>query len=413
MGSRHVSFLQVGSAFIAAGIASSCSLRVGSGGPPPSPDKGNGQVFGTSACARVGTETRIAFGEGAQSFAFAWDTDHYVVVYPDSATGDIFAGTLAADGAAEGAPVDVQATPAKSDLPSLLETSSGYVVAWEEGSAGNAVYAHALDAAARPSGEGVTVATTQLPQPRPVLSRAPGGEIAIAWMDQFADGGQGVALATLDPRSLQVTGSQRLALSDSAGWPWVSGDDQVLAMVWRDQGTESNGTAAYDIPFALVNPQSLQPTLETSLRGRATTAAALPRMVRTTSGFLAAWEDMRGGDNEIFMSIVDAGGKPLGGGVVEEPNSGDANWPNMAWSGGAGAVVYYQWRDNRPQIFMSFVDGTGARVGGLHDLQVSNGTSGTSKYPDVVWTGSDFGVVYVDTRGGTAALWFQRVSCQR
>jgi hypothetical protein len=408
----HVRFFQVSSAFVVAGIASSCSLRVGSGGPPPSTDKGNGQVFGTSACARVGTETKIGFGAGAQSFAFAWDTDHYVVVYPDSATGDIFAGTLASDGAAMGAPVDVQATPAKSDLPSLLKTANGYVVAWEEGSAGNAVYAHGLDPGAQPWGEGVTVAATQLPQPRPVLSRAPRGEIAVAWMDQFADGGQGVEIATLDPTSLQVTASHRLALTDSAGWPWVAGDDQVLAMVWRDQGTESNGTASYDIPFAPIDPQSLQPTGQTSLRGRATTAAALPRMVRTTAGFLAAWEDMRGSDNQIFMSIVDGSGNALGGGLVEEPNSGDANWPNMAWTGQAGAVVYYQWRDSRPQIFVSFVDGTGTRVGGLHDLQVSNGASGTSKYPDVVWTGSEFGVMYVDTRDGTAALWFQRVSCQ-
>ncbi len=412
MSFRRVRFSLVSPALFVAAVGSSCSLRVGSGGPPPSTDKGNGQVFGTSACARVGKETKVAFGTGAQAFAFAWDTDHYVVVYPDPTTGDIFAGMLGPDGTAIGSPVDVQATPAKSDLPSLLKTSNGYVVAWEEGSAGNAVYAHALDASAQPSGEGVTVATTQLQQPRPVLAHAPRGEIAVAWMDQFADGSQGVQVASVDPSSMTVTGSQRMASPDVDGWPWISGDDQVLAMAWRDQGAESNGTPSYDIAFATIDPQSLQPSAQKSLRGSGTTQANLPRMVRTDEGFLAAWEDMRSGDNEIFMSIVDASGNHIAGGLVEEPDSGDANWPNMAWTGQAAGIVYYQWRDTRPQIFMSFVDDSGARVGGLHDLQVSNGEAGTSKYPDVVWTGSEFGVMYVDTRDGPAELWFQQVSCQ-
>jgi hypothetical protein len=409
--SSRVRSYGVTAVLVVAAAASSCSLRVGSGGPPASGDPANGEVFGASACARLGNETKLAFGAGAQAFAFAWDKDHYVVVYPDPASGDIFAGTLASDGAAAGSAVDVQVTPARSDLPSLVKTSSGYMVAWEEGSAGNAVYARALGPNALPVGEGVTVAATQLQQPRPVLARAPGGEIAVTWMDQFADGTQGVQVASLDPSTMEVSGPLRVASTDTAGWPWIAGDDAALALVWRDQGTESNGSPSYDIPFASIDPKTLQASGRTSLRGSGPTQATLARMVRTDAGFLAAWEDDRGTDNAIFMSLVDLTGAHIGGGLVEEPNSGDANWPNMAWTGQAGAIVYYQWRDERPQIFMSFVDPKGNRIGGLHDLQVSNGSGGTSKYPDVVWTGSEFGVMYVDTRDGGPSLWFQRVSC--
>jgi hypothetical protein len=60
---------------------------------------------------------------------------------------------------------------------------------------------------------------------------------------------------------------------------------------------------------------------------------------------------------------------------------------------------------------MSFVGATGARVGGLHDLQVSDVASGWSKYPDVVWTGKAFGLMYVDTRDGAPDLWLQSVTC--
>ena len=62
---------------------------------------------------------------------------------------------------------------------------------------------------------------------------------------------------------------------------------------------------------------------------------------------------------------------------------------------------------------MSFVDATGMRVGGLHDVQVSDAASGWSRYPDVVWTGTQFGVMYVDTRDGAPDLWLQSVACAR
>jgi hypothetical protein len=409
--SRHIRAV-AGAVTLIAVAASGCSVRVGSRGPPPPGDPAKGEVFGASACARTGSETRVAFGAGAQSFAFAWDTDHYVVVYPDPSTGDIFAGKLAGDGSAIGQPAPVQEAHVPSDLPNLLVTSSGYVVVWEEGSAGDVVYARALDANASPVGDGIAVATTQLQQSRPVVTRAPSGNVAVAWMDQFEDGTQGIQVALLAPSPMQLKGVARAATTDVAGWPWVAGDDQTLAMVWRDQATGSNGSLSYDIAFATVDVASLTASVRSSLRGGGKTQANLPRMIRTSAGFLVAWEDERVSDNEIFMALVDASGSSLGGGLVEEPNSGDANWPNMAWTGQAAGVVYYQWRDARPQIFMSFVDDTGTRVGLLHDLQVSNGSGGWSKYPDVVWTGQEFGVMYVDTRDGAPALWFQRVSCR-
>jgi hypothetical protein len=182
----------------------------------------------------------------------------------------------------------------------------------------------------------------------------------------------------------------------------------VLGVVWSDKAS-----GPYDVHFAALDPGSLATTTPASIRGQAVHDALLPRMVRTSFGFLAAWEDLRGTDNQIYIALIDPSGKLLGGGLVEEKNSGDANWPNLAWTGGEAAVVYYQWRDNRAQIFMSFVDQTGARVRGLPDLQVSNGASGWSKYPDLAWNGGQFGVMYVDDRDGPAALWFQRVTCSK
>jgi hypothetical protein len=188
----------------------------------------------------------------------------------------------------------------------------------------------------------------------------------------------------------------------------VAGGSDTLGIVWSDKAS-----GPYDVKFASLDAQLGGTPASTSLRGTAQGDCLLPRLIRTTFGYVAAWEDTNtGDDNQISMALLDPRGARIGGGLVEEPNSGDANWPNIAWTGTAAGIVYYQWRANRPQIFISFVDGKGKRIAGLHDLQVSAGDAGWSKFPDVVWTGREFGVVYVDTRDGASGLWLQRVACQ-
>jgi hypothetical protein len=383
---------------VAAG-SDGCALRIGS--------EGAAGIM-PSLCKLAGGEKKLAFGAGSTSFAFAWDRDHYVVVYdePSTGDGDVFVAKMSSDGQLLGAPVDIEPTPATSELPALLHMSDGWLVAWEEGSAGKSVFVHALDANAAPRGMGASVASTQSIQARPVLATAPGGHVAVAWMDADGNAG-GTQVALVDPHSLATIQQQRIDPSAADGWPWLAGDDHGLGLVWCD----GDGTN-YDVKFESLDPAQLTPSNEFSLRGHARNGGVLPRMISTGRGFLAAWEDTRNPDfNQIFAAGVGDDGTRSPAGVVEQPNTGDANWPGLAWAGNAAAVVYYQWRDSRPQIFLTLVDAKGARIPNSADLRVSNGGSGWSKFPGVVWTGSDLGVMYVDTRDGAPALWFQRISC--
>lgn len=361
-----------------------------------------------SLCKLAGGERKLSFGAGSQSFAFAWDGDHYVVVYDDPSTGDgdVFVAKMSSEGAILGSPVDIDPTPAESDLPALLKTSGGWLVAWQEGSAGKSVFAHALDGNAEPTGSGASIAATDSDESRPVLANAPGGHVAVAWMDDSGAAG-GAQVALVDPGSLAVSEQRAIDTSAADGWPWLAGDDRALGLAWCD----GDGTN-YDIQFESLDPAQLTPSHRLSLRGTARNGGMLPRMISTGRGFLAAWEDMRDPSaNQIFAAAASYDGVRSPGGLVESPNTGDANWPSLAWANNAAAVVYYQWRDSRPQIFLTLVDATGARIPDSADLRISSGDAGWSKYPAVVWTGSDLGVMYVDTRDGAPALWFQRVSC--
>ncbi len=273
-----------------------CSVRVGSGAPS--------DYELPAACARVGDEQKLPLGASSQAFSFVWDAGHYVVAYVDSSkgNGDIYVAEVAANGTVMGSPVAVEATPAHSDLPNLLKTSTGYLVVWQEGTAGQAVVAYALGSDAKPVGSRIPIASTQVTQSRPVLAHAPGGAVAVTWMDSF-DGKGGVQVALLDS-SGKMRGPQRLAPDDVDGWPWIAGDDTTLAAVWSDKAS-----SAYDVHFSPVNPTTLAAVHPTSLRGNAAGNALLPRMARTSFGFLAAWEDTPSGSNENPHGPGQSGGK--------------------------------------------------------------------------------------------------------
>jgi hypothetical protein len=359
----------------------------------------------SGACARIGSEKRVALESSTDAFAWIWDGIRYVVAYADPAGngGDVHTVFLDTDGNVLAPPTVVEATEAESTLPSIVATSHGYMIAWQEGTAGKAVHGHAIDENGKAFGRSVNIASTSAPESRPVVSRAPGG-IAIAYMDEWL-GAPTIQVARFDAE-LNVIGPKQIARNASAAsFPALAGDDHGLAIAWTDARD-----GASDVRFASVG-EDLTTGTETTLRPGALHDARLARIITTSDGYLSTWEDMRSDDNQIYMALIDHAGAVVSTGLVEEPGTGDANWPNMAFAGSMSAIAYYQWRAERPQVFVTFIDAAGKRIAGMpHDLQVSS-TSGTARFPDVAWTGRDFGVAWIDTRDGGPALYFARVAC--
>lgn len=420
----------VGAALVGTFYGPGCSVRVGTNGPPSHPDPpvdagadaaGVMKIVGDGgfACEPDGAEEKLPFGVGTDAFAWLWDTDHYVIVYTDPTEGhggDIYVATLEENGSMRTAPVPVDMTPGASDLPSLVKTSMGYVVVWEEGTAGQSIYVHALGPDASPVGSGVSIGTTQVLDARPMIAPAPNGQTAVVWSDQFgAMPGVDFALLNPDPSSFAVTGPQRIPANDQAAWPWLAGDGHSLGMIWSDLSTHNDAsTPAYEIEFAPIGSQSLSPSAVTDLPSDGHFNQQLGRMVRTNSGYIAAWEDegSDGGNNQIQMAVLDSTGAVQNHGVVEQLHTGDANWPNLAWTGTYAGVVYYQWRTGAPEIYLTLLNATGGRAASM-DLQISDGTKGGARFPDIVWTGSEFAVMWIDTRDGQPELWMHRVLCEK
>jgi hypothetical protein len=368
-----------------------------------------GSITTPPVCTSMGGDLQVSSGSGVKSFAWLWDNDHFVVIYSDLATGDMWVVTLGADGTPAGPAQLLEDTAQTASHPAIVKIGTGYVTAWEEGAPAalsRVLRVRALDAGTRPMGPLSTqVASSMSSEVRPVLAQGPGGAV-LAWMD-VSMGRKTVLLAPLDG-SLRLGAIQRLGTaSGDTGWPSLAGDASGFAAVWSD----ARRGGLYDIRLARFDDKMTN-MMETPIR-TANGDARLGRLMKTPFGYMTAWEDTRNGDNEIYMSVNDQQGNQLSENLVEEPNTGDANWPNMAWNGSAAGIVYYQFRNGAPQIYMSFVDAMGKRVAGGADVQVSKSPSGKSaRYPDVQWTGSAFAVAWIDSRNGPTQLFFNRVTCK-
>ena len=363
----------------------------------------------------IATDSRVSF-TGVENFAFTWSNNRYEVVYADLQQQDIFVVHLSATGQMLDAPLAIDQTPAASSLPNILPTRTGYVVAWTEAGAQPHVRTHALDLSGRPTGTSHVIAYGRSPQMRPVLARSPLGT-AISWMDQVegsaaatddvGDSTTYVALLDDDVRLRADVPPQRVNAASRSGYPWLAGDGKTLALLWSDEQLGRSDTY-----FAPLDGQLKAEEMINVRDPAAEHGALLGRLTLTDVGYLAAWEDHRSGEEEIYMALLDPSGNRYAGGLVEEPGTGSANWPHLAWTGSAAGVVYYQFRGGKPQIFITFVDQNGARVGGAADAQISN-TTEWARYPDVVWNGSEFGVLWIDARAGQPDLYFNRAVCHK
>jgi hypothetical protein len=200
--------------------------------------------------------------------------------------------------------------------------------------------------------------------------------------------------------------SRVVSQNSRTGYPWLAGTSDKLAMLWTSDVDGRSDTFFSDVS------STLSMGSPTRVRdNEAVNAALLGRLAITDFGYVAAWEDFRSGTEEIYMSVLDESGHSKGVGLVEEPETGNANWPHIAWTGTNFAIVYYQFRNGRPQVFLTYLDSNGVRLAAAADAQISS-TTNWARYPDVAWTGSDFGVMWIDSRTGTTELFFNRAVCK-
>jgi hypothetical protein len=299
------------------------------------------------------TSPAVAFAGGR--FAVAWTEQHtglHLAVVDDQ--GNQAGARILATGAGA-------AEPAVTALP-----KGGFLVVWQET---GAVRAIRVGTDAAPAGSAFTLDKAAGSDARP--SAAAAGGTLIAWAAP-----SGVTVGELNETRLGTTAT----VAGAAG-PALAPSADALVFTVGDQ----LGFARPALPLHGVNATIFR-DLPGAIRGPRASAAG-------GGSFFVTWEDDAAGDgNEaVDLTLVGADGK-LAKPSSEVPvpgEAGSANDPDVATVGGYAAVVYYQWRDGPPAVYLSLFGRDLRRAG--EDLRLSEKGA---RFPRVAAGEGALGVVY-------------------
>ena len=135
-----------------------------------------------------------------------------------------------------------------------------------------------------------------------------------------------------------------------------------------------------------------------------------PSLVSNGTGFLVAFDDTRAAAGDIYASRLNSNGvslDPAGFLVSANPVSGQSD-ASIAFDGTNYLIAWQDTRSDAGDIYAARVAPSGRVVGRL-SIVVSDGV-GAQRFPSVAFDGTNFLVVWSDTRSGAFDIYGARVS---
>jgi hypothetical protein len=409
---------------------------------------------GASACGRFGYDTQALVDDGGPGAADA-------VTSSDS---PVAASDAAADAAADAPPGTTDATTADAPTatgtaelavtvgttdgtdPTLAFTGDGYSIVWSDTrNANRELYLQRVAAGAlQGAAVRLTSATGYSGFPAAAWS---GTELALGWEDGRL-GSDEVYFGRFD-RNGGALSLQR-PLSSAAGLaydPAVVWNGTDFGVAWEDGGNVvSQIYVTHATGSVPVNP----PVQRTS----SARTSLIPSIAWSGSSYGIAWESDRTGTLQVYFARSDASGAAIG---IDPPvlsSGGRALGASVAWNGSEFGVAYEDNRTGTTLIYLQLLQATGAVDGPAIPLTQGNTPSTQARLvwatdhwavtylnggriylaevspvapsmpvalpvsspasdadsPDLVWTGSAYGVVWQDHRDGNWDVYFREVA---
>jgi hypothetical protein len=104
---------------------------------------------------------------------------------------------------------------------------------------------------------------------------------------------------------------------------------------------------------------------------------------------------------------VTPGALKIGSDVRVTSAANESFYPSLSWTGSEFGVGWGDWRDGYKEIYFARISSDGAKIG--FDLRVTNDASYTH-WPSICWNGSEFGLIWGDEPTGVTELYFTRIS---
>lgn len=378
----------------------------GNGGGPPiggGPDGGDGDG-GRSACSIINEETRLTqTGTPARLPAMIGDGSGFLVVWSDErkGNGDIYGAKIDGEGKKTSEWVLIEGAE-NSMAPSLARLGSGFLLAWfDKTPIGADVKTIVLGADGKATGMASLIAATSSDNPRPIVTSAFGGA-ALAWSDKKGTTSSASIAWLNSSGQLTIPAVSLGTMTAGVEFPAPAASEDKLAVFYSDARD-----GHLNLRATLFNDQLVQQ--QDVLVRDANDNAVNARAVWDGQQFVAAWEDLRSSESEqVDVSRLASDGKATTPAPVPETDA-EANWPTLAATRQGVAIAYYQFRNGRPQIIVSYMTKGGEMV--RPDLQLSQ-TTGKARFPSIAYDGKSLlGVAWEDSRAGHQEIYFARIEC--
>jgi hypothetical protein len=231
-----------------------------------------------------------------------------------------------------------------------------------------------------------------------------GTEYGVAWWDYRM--GPSVYFARLDASGNKM-GSD-IQVSD----PFDDGEQPSLVWTGSEYGVawadwKSSG-ASFEIYFARLDTSGNKIGGDSSVSdsGPWPAYAYNPSLVWTGLEYGVAWQDFRDGNWEIYFARLDASGTRIGQDSKVSNSTVDALEPSLVWTGSAYGVAWIDRRDGSDEIYFARLDAVGNKIG--TDVRVTS-TTIDSNLPSLAWTGSEYGVAWEAYPEVAAEIYFARL----
>ncbi len=219
------------------------------------------------------------------------------------------------------------------------------------------------------------------------------------------DGKDNDCNGTVDEGLLQNLSTDRRVTTNNASSDFVYAgwSGTQFGLVWQDKRDNANG----EIYFAALNKTGVR--LGADVRVTTTTGVdAHPALAWNGTRYGLVYADNTGGNYEIYFRLLEANGTPVGNPIRITNAANASDWPDLVWTGSFFGLA---WEDERSgvgkeDVYFQKLDASGNKVG--PEIQVT--TDGARQMaPILKWTGTDFGVVWTDTRFTQREIYFRRL----
>jgi hypothetical protein len=227
-----------------------------------------------------------------------------------------------------------------------------------------------------------------------------GSRVGLSWTDGRGGSSQIYFVRTLASGSKDSTETQISSTTTSATSSSIAWSGSEFGVSWN--GTTGSNTEVY---FARIDEAGTKIGSDVAVSS-GTGNSYNSSLTWSGSEWGVAWTDVRTGNQQIFFNRIAGDGTVLGTDTRISTDVGTCRQATLAWTGSEYGLAWIDYRLGYADIYLARLDASGAIVG--TDVRVTAG-AGASSFPELVWASSQLHLAWADDRDGNEEIYYVRL----